>query len=87
MKKSNFSQSEKIAKKVLFCWEFIGKLGFSVLVLRIWVPESPRWSLIHGYDKKAEETITMIEEKIQRKLPVGESLPEPQGPPVIIYQK
>ena len=36
-------------------------LGLIVLVLRIWIPESPRWLMIHGQPERAEAIVADIE--------------------------
>jgi MFS family permease len=39
-------------------------LGCIILVLRHWVPESPRWLIIHGHQHEAERTVAGIEEHV-----------------------
>ena len=39
-------------------------LGLVVLVVRRHVPESPRWLLLHGYSRKAHETVELIERDV-----------------------
>jgi MFS family permease len=41
-----------------------GVLGLSVLVLRRFVPESPRWSITHGRTQEAEATMADIERRV-----------------------
>ena len=36
-------------------------LGLIVLLLRLWIPESPRWLMIHGQPERAEEIVREIE--------------------------
>ena len=36
-------------------------LGLGILVVRRFVPESPRWLVTHGYEKQAEKTVAGIE--------------------------
>lgn len=36
-------------------------LGLIVLVMRMWIPESPRWLMIHGQPERAEEIVREIE--------------------------
>ncbi|MDB5651840.1 MAG: transporter [Hyphomicrobiales bacterium] len=36
-------------------------LGLGILVLRLWIPESPRWLVIHGRPKEAEHIVEGIE--------------------------
>ncbi len=41
---------------------FIGAgLGLIVLVMRMWIPESPRWLMIHGHPEQAEAIVADIE--------------------------
>ncbi|MEU8589813.1 MFS transporter [Streptomyces sp. NPDC048664] len=48
-------------------------LGLVILLVRRHVPESPRWLLIHGREREAEEVVTDIEQKIETQ--TGEPLP------------
>ncbi|HEY2529705.1 MAG TPA: MFS transporter [Xanthobacteraceae bacterium] len=41
-----------------------GILGFGILLLRRYVPESPRWLITHGYSQQAEATIEDIEKRV-----------------------
>jgi MFS family permease len=36
-------------------------LGLVVLVMRMWIPESPRWLMIHGHPERAEAIVADIE--------------------------
>src|SRR6195952_550761 len=36
-------------------------LGLIVFVMRLWIPESPRWLIIHGHPGRAEEIVKDIE--------------------------
>lgn len=56
-------------------------LGLFILMLRRFVPESPRWQVTHGHVEEAEQTVAAIEEKI------GEPLPEPEGTLTVRPQK
>jgi MFS family permease len=51
-------------------------LGTIIIFLRHALPESPRWLMIHGREREAEEIIADIERKV---LPDVDSLPRPQG--------
>jgi MFS family permease len=41
-------------------------LGLIVLVMRIWIPESPRWLMIHGQPERAEAIAADIERSARR---------------------
>ncbi len=41
-----------------------GVLGLGILLLRRYVPESPRWLVTHGYTHQAEETMATIERRV-----------------------
>ncbi|MBN8910083.1 MAG: MFS transporter, partial [Rhodospirillales bacterium] len=50
-----------------------GLLGFGVLLLRQWLPESPRWLMTHGYPEEADAVVREIEERVERE--TGKPLP------------
>jgi MFS family permease len=58
-------------------WRFAfiigGVLGFIVLLLRRFLPESPRWLMTHGYPKEAEKVVAEIEQRVERE--TGKPLP------------
>jgi MFS family permease len=39
-------------------------IGLVVLLMRMWIPESPRWLMIHGHPKKADEIVDEIERSV-----------------------
>jgi MFS family permease len=39
-------------------------LGLIVIFFRRWIPESPRWLMIHGRNSEAEEVVARVERKI-----------------------
>jgi MFS family permease len=39
-------------------------LGLVVLVMRMWIPESPRWLMIHGHPGEAREIVAGIERSV-----------------------
>ena len=40
-------------------------LGLIILMLRRHVPESPRWLMLRGYEKEANEVVSMVEQKVR----------------------
>ncbi len=40
-------------------------LGVVVFVMRMWIPESPRWLVIHGREDEAEAAVAEIEERFR----------------------
>ena len=54
-----------------------GVLGLGILLLRRYVPESPRWLVTHGYSRRAEETVAEIEERVRSD--TGSELRKPEG--------
>lgn len=54
---------------------FIGAaLGLVILVLRQWIPESPRWLIGHGRTQEAEAIVAAIEARAGVKYMAGENL-------------
>ena len=54
-----------------------GVLGFSILMLRQFVPESPRWLVTHCRGEEAEETVKRIEADVVKS--TGRNLPPAHG--------
>jgi MFS family permease len=55
-----------------------GVMCLGIMVVRRHVPESPRWLMIHGHEKRAERLVDSIEDEVRRDSGVRE-LPEPEG--------
>jgi MFS family permease len=49
-------------------------IGLVIVMMRFWIPESPRWLLTHGFAPAAEKIVRGIEARIARRenLPAGE---------------
>jgi MFS family permease len=41
-------------------------LGLFILVMRLWIPESPRWLMVHGREAEAQAVIARIEDRFHR---------------------
>ena len=54
-------------------------LGLIVIFFRRWIPESPRWLMIHGREEEAERIVDAIEDSIGRH-----RMPSPAEPPTRI---
>ncbi|WP_416962277.1 MFS transporter, partial [Streptomyces sp. Agncl-13] len=59
-------------------------LALVILLVRRHVPESPRWLLIHGRDREADEVVTSIERRIEAEQ--GCELPPAEGE-ITIHQR
>ncbi len=56
-------------------------LGGGVFLLRLRVPESPRWLMLRGREREGEQIMGAIEADIRAE---GRALPEPEGEPMVL---
>jgi MFS family permease len=61
-----------------FCFIFGAVLGIAIVLVRRFIPESPRWLMTHSRVHEAEEIVSRIERQVSRDERV-DSLPEPGG--------
>jgi MFS family permease len=54
-----------------------GTLGAVVFILRLFVPESPRWLMLRGHEKEADKVVHGIEDRASKGHP--DQLPAPEG--------
>jgi MFS family permease len=54
-----------------------GVIGAVVLVLRRWIPESPRWLMTHGHPEEASRVVAEIEARVREE--TNAELPPPTG--------
>ncbi len=60
------------------CFGMGAILGLGILFVRRFVPESPRWLMMHGRFDEANEIVNMIEGEVMKEDHINE-LPKPEG--------
>ena len=64
------------------CFGIGAVLGLLILFMRLWLPESPRWLLIHGQAAQATRIVEQIEDQLRAQ---GHTLAAPQGRPLRLH--
>jgi len=58
---------------------FVGAaLGVVIFIMRLWIPESPRWLVIHGRPAEGEAIVAAIEAGLRQPRPASDSGPLPR---------
>lgn len=66
------------------CFGIGAVLGLVILVMRLWLPESPRWLLIHGQPEEARRIVEGIEQRLREQ---GHELPAAIGKPLRLHAR
>jgi len=61
------------------CFGIGAVLGLAIMLMRLWIPESPRWLMVHGQPERAERIVTDIERQLHAR---GIALPTVDTPPL-----
>ena len=61
------------------CFGIGALLGLVILLMRLWIPESPRWLMIHNQPEEAERIVADIERHYHER---GIEIPSLQAPPM-----
>ncbi|MCS3467540.1 MFS family permease [Pseudomonas sp. JUb42] len=66
------------------CFGIGAALGLLILIMRLWLPESPRWLLIHGQPDEARRIVEDIETRLREQ---GHDLPAVTGEPLRLHAR
>lgn len=66
------------------CFGIGAVLGLVILLMRLWLPESPRWLLIHGQVDEAKRIVENIENNLREQ---GHELTRPSGKPLSLHAR
>ncbi|WP_225789650.1 MFS transporter [Pseudomonas sp. Marseille-P8916] len=66
------------------CFGIGALLGLFIVPMRLWIPESPRWLMIHNQPQKAERIVAGIERRYRER---GIELPPIDRPPLHLHAR
>jgi MFS family permease len=66
------------------CFGIGAALGLIIVLMRLWLPESPRWLLVHN---QAEEARRIVEQIEARMIEQGHKLPTLKGKPLRLHAR
>ncbi|MEX5343630.1 MFS transporter [Pseudomonas sp. I2] len=66
------------------CFGIGALLGLFIVLMRLWIPESPRWLMIHNQPQKAERIVADIERRYRER---GIELPPIDRPPLHLHAR
>jgi MFS family permease len=66
------------------CFGIGAALGLLILFMRLWLPESPRWLLIHGQTEQATRIVEQIEDRLRAQ---GHKLAPLTGKPLRLHAR
>jgi MFS family permease len=66
------------------CFGIGAALGLLILLMRLWLPESPRWLLVHGKHDAAEKIVEGIEARLREQ---GHQLPSVTSKPLRLHAR
>jgi MFS family permease len=66
------------------CFLIGAALALVIIVMRLWIPESPRWLMTHGRHEEAHSVVAGIEERFRN---AGHSFGTPDHPPMRLRER